>query len=435
MSVVAVIGGGGRESVLLEKYSQSSKVTKLLAIPGNDLMQSLTVKEVATFPNIKTTDKNKILKICLTHKVSLVDVSQDDAVAAGVSDILRKNGIKVIGPSKKAGKIEWSKSFSRRLLERAGVAQPEFYIFKSQNEGIKFINNQKDQPWFVKADGLASGKGAMAAKNNIEAIDKIKSLKQFGKSGEKFLIEKWIKSDGQVAEEFSAFAISDGKSFKILGFAQDHKRANDGDRGENTGGMGASFPPKVIDKNIENQVSDIFKKTFSVLNKQKTPYVGVLFLGGILIGKKVYVIEFNSRWGDPEAQVIVPSILNDFYDLNLAVSTGKLANIILKTKKLSRVSVAVAPFGYPTSKKHIGDEIKGFSKFLNDENAKIYGAGLNIKNKKYFSTGGRTFHVVSEGKNIKDARKKAYSLIGKILKEGNKLHFRSDIGWRDLKRI
>ena len=433
--VVMVIGGGGRESVLVEKYSLSPHVSKIIAISGNDLMQFVSKKPLITFPNIKTTDKNEILKICRLQKVDLIDVSRDDTVAAGVSDLLRKNKFSVLGPSKKAGKIEWSKIYSRKLLKKINIPQPEFKVFDSQKHGIEYLKSQKEQQWFVKADGLAGGKGAMPAKNNNEAISAIKSLRQFGRSGEKFLLEKWIKNNNQIAEEFSAFALSDGKSFKILGYAQDHKRANDGDTGENTGGMGASFPPLLIDKNIEDQVDKIFEKTFAELLKRKTPYVGVLFLGGILIGKKVYVIEFNARWGDPEGQVIVPSIQNDFYELGAAVATGKLNNISLKIFKTPRVCVAVAPHGYPISKKHIGEEIIGVLKFLKNKDTKIYGAGIKFQDKKLVTTGGRALHVVGEGKNIKEAREKAYNVINKIIKEGNKLHYRSDIGWRDIRRL
>lgn len=431
---VAIIGGGGRESVLLEKYSQSGKVAKLIAIPGNDLMQFLTEKPVLTFPKTKTTDVKKILKICYENKVDLVDVVQDDAIAAGVTDILRSNGFSVVGPSKGAGKIEWSKSFSRELLKDIGILQPEFYIFDHQKDGIEFVRSQPNQPWFVKADGLASGKGAMGTRNNSEAIEKIKELYKFGKAGQKFLIEKFLKNEGELAEEFSAFAISDGKDFKILGYAQDHKRANDGDLGENTGGMGASFPPKVIDENIEKQVAEIFKKTFSALEAKGYPYIGVLFLGGILVGKKVFVIEFNARWGDPEAQVIVPSIKNDFFDLSTAVVSRNLGGAKLKIIKDVRVCVAICPKGYPNLKNQNGKEVKGLMKYMNDKEVKIYPAGVRLIEGKIVLTSGRSFHIVASGSNINIARRNAYAFINNILDEGNKLHFRTDIGWRDINR-
>src|SRR3989344_5395143 len=259
-ATILVIDGAGRGAVLVDKYSQSSHVIKILAIPGNDLMLA-NQKPVKIFPQIKTTNIKSIIKIAKDQKVNFVDVAQDDAVASGLVDVLQK-------------------------------------------EGINFIKKQKDAEWFIKASGLAAGKGALYAQNNRRAIEKIHQMKDFGKAGQTYLIEKYL-----VGEEFSSFAIVDGKNFIIVGHAQDHKPVFDNDQGPNTGGMGCSSPPIAITPEVENQIESIFKKTVEGLVKIGRSYRGILYLGGMIVkrsglpaGRQVHVIEFNGRWGDPAAQ-------------------------------------------------------------------------------------------------------------------------------------
>ncbi|PIS14940.1 hypothetical protein COT64_00020, partial [Candidatus Shapirobacteria bacterium CG09_land_8_20_14_0_10_39_12] len=204
---VAVIDGGGRGSVLVDKYCQSTNIDKVIAIPGNDLMKYNPEKQVQTFPQLKTTSTAEILAICRREKVILADVAQDNAVEAGLVNILQKVGIPVIGPTKEAGQIEWDKSWSRKFCQKYGISQPIFKIFNSKNEGIKFLRSQKEGSWFIKASGLAEGKGALPAKSNKEAEGKINELKKrFKEKAETYLIENW-----QTGEEFSTFAFGDGK--------------------------------------------------------------------------------------------------------------------------------------------------------------------------------------------------------------------------------
>lgn len=426
-STVLVIDGGGRGSALVNKYIDSKLVGKVLASPGNDLM--LTQKDVEIFPGIKTTDTQKILNLCIKNKVDVVDVAQDDAVAAGVTDILIKNKLRVFGPTKAAGQIEWDKSWSKNFMKKYKIPTAKFSVFKNQSAGTSFIKKQKDSKWYVKASGLAAGKGAIFAANNQEAINAISQMKNFGKSGETFIIEEYLEG-----EEFSSFAAVNGKSFIILGHAQDHKTVYDRNLGPNTGGMGCSSPPLVITPQIEMQVNDIFKKTVDSLAKLKRPYVGILYLGGIIDSKgKIKVIEFNARWGDPEAEVILPSIKNDYFSLISQMLDGKKPKVIRDQKY--KVVVAAVSRGYPKDyTKIVGKEIKGMDKLIKSK-VKIYGAGVKIQGSKYLVSGGRLFYVLGEGRNVAEARKIAYNALSKVNIGGNNLHYRKDIGYRDEERL
>lgn len=466
-STVLVIDGGGRSAALVDKYLQSPHVKKALAIPGNDLMR-VGQKSVQIFPGVKTTDIENIKKICKKYKVDLVDVAQDDAVAAGVTDDLAKEGINVFGPTKAAGQIEWDKAWSRDFMKKNKIPAPTYKICTSQDEGIKFIKSQKESEWFVKASGLAAGKGALHAKDNKEALAKIREMRNFGKAGETFLIEKCLKG-----EEFSSFSIVDGANFILVGHAQDHKTVYDADLGPNTGGMGCSSPPMAITQKIENQINEIFKKAVDGLAKIGRPYLGILYLGGMIVKEdrparrspersrtgegQVYVIEFNARWGDPEAQVIVPSIKNDLWQIAKMVTSGKIKKIKLKKDNLYRVVVTAASKGYPVDySKVVGKKIFGLEPFLHQPTSsqlsswspplrsrvnsaigsgvKVFGAGVKKSNDKFIAHGGRLFYVMADGKDLIQARAKAYNALSKIKIEGNNLHFRTDIGYRDLER-
>lgn len=435
-ATVLVIDGGGRGSALVSKYLQSPRVSKVLAIPGNDLMLNLAArhhaKQVKIYPNFKTTDIKEIKKITKIQKVDLVDVAQDDAIAAGITDELSEVGIRVFGPTKKAGQIEWDKAWARNFMKKNKIPAPAFKICTSEQEGIKFTKSQKDKEWFIKASGLAAGKGALYAKDNRKAQDQIRRMKNFGDAGETYLIEECLKG-----EEFSSFAIVDGAAFILIGHAQDHKTVYDGDLGPNTGGMGCSSPPMVITKKIENQINSIFKKAIVGLARIGRPYRGILYLGGMIDQSgEVYVIEFNARWGDPEAQVIIPQIKNDLYEIAKRVTDGKIKNIKLKTDNKYRVVITAASKGYPTDySRVVGKQIVGLDKFLKSSDVQVFGAGVKKQNGKYTAHGGRLFYVMAAGKNVVDARKKAYDAISKIKVEGDNLHYRRDIGYRDLERM
>jgi len=427
---VLITDAGGRGAALVDKYGQSKHVGKILVVPGNDLMQINTDKEVITYQNLKTTSVVEILEICKKEKVDLVDVAQDNAVEAGLVDILMLNGIPVIGPTKLAGQVEWDKAWAREFMDKYEIPHPEFFIFKSAETGINFVKSNPHKKWFVKASGLAEGKGAIPAHNVKEVIDAIKQMSKFGKSGETYLLEEWLQG-----EEFSAFALCDGSSFKVAGYAQDHKRVNDGDKGPNTGGMGCVSNPLVVDQGIKYQVSKIFERLVKWMKYEGRLYKGVSYLGGMVVEGEVYVIEFNARWGDPEAQVLVPSIKNDFVEIADAIIFGKLKTLKLDIDKKVRVVVAATAKGYPVDYSSAkGKRVFGIDKVIK-KGVKIYGAGIKKDGQDWVVNGGRVFYVMADGKNVIDAREKVYKAISLIGIEGDNLHYRTDIGWRDIERM
>lgn len=447
-NIVAVIDAGGRGAALVDAYAKSPKVDELIAIPGNDLMQINTKKPVHIYPHLKTTSKEEILKICKEFQVTLIDVAQDNAVEAGVSDLLRENGFKVIGPSRNAGQIEWDKAWSRDFMVKHNLPVPSYKVFNFQEEGINFIKSQHDQSWFIKASGLAEGKGVIPAANNLEAMEAIEEMAKFGQSGQTFLVEQCL-----VGEEFSAFIISDGTSYQYLNSAQDHKRVNDGDQGPNTGGMGCSSPPLIVSEEIRKQIDIIIRSTVDGLKTAGLTYHGVLYLGGMVVNDKVYIIEFNARWGDPEVECILPGIVNDWFEVGMAVAESKLNQIKVIHDSKSRIAVAAASKGYPEDYSKVkGKEIVGLKELISTPGIKVYGAGVkrvlrqssperaeSAPDYAYAANGGRLFYVVAEGKDVIEAQQKAYAALEKVSIPGengeNLLHYRKDIGYRDVSRL
>lgn len=423
---VMIVDGGGRAHALAKTYLKSKNVCQVLCIPGNDLM---TLDGVKIFPQINVTDTKQIISVAKSEKVDLVDVAQDDAIAAGLVDSLQKAKIKVFGPTKRASQIEWDKSFARKFMQTFKLPIPKYKVFTNEKSAIKFLSSQKDSEWYVKASGLAAGKGAIYAKNNKAAVSAIRSMKAFGKSGGTFLLEEKL-----TGEEFSAFAVVSEKKFSMLGYAQDHKTVFNGDKGPNTGGMGCTSTPVAITKGIERQSEEIVKTTIEGLAKLKRPYLGILYLGGIIANGKVKIIEFNARWGEPEAQVILPSIKNDYFSLVSQALEGRTVEI--RNDKLYRVVITAAAKGYPgDSSKVIGKEIKNFAKLLKNKNITVYGTRVNISRNKFTAGGSRLFYVGAEGHNVDQARKVAYNALSKVSIDHGLLHYRKDIGNRDLNRL
>lgn len=425
-NTVIVIDGGGRGAALVHKYSKSSLVSKIIAIPGNDLMQLNSVIPVRIFPHLKTTSIQEILEIARKEKADLVDVAQDNAVEAGVSDALIKKGFTVVGPTKAAGQIEWDKAWARDFMKKYKLPIPAYNSFNSIDKARAYIRKNANKRFFIKAAGLADGKGVIPARNEEEALTAISQMAKFGKAGETFVIEEWL--DG---EEFSMFALSDGKTYQIVGSAQDHKRLNDGDMGPNTGGMGCSTPALVVSQDIYKQGEEIIKKVLAGLKKEKRPYKGVLYLGAMVVKGTVYVIEFNARWGDPEAEVLVPGITNDLFKIGMEIANGNLKTKLVSDKKSRVVVVGALKPGAENKKR----ELRGLSKILKMKDIIFYGTRVTFEKKKYYVSSGRLFHVVASGKNVLDARKKAYHAMKCLSIEGNNLHYRTDIGWRDVKRL
>jgi phosphoribosylamine---glycine ligase len=426
-NTVLVIDAGGRGSALVHKYSQSPKVSRVIAIPGNDLMQINSKVQVKTFPKLKTTSIKEILKIAKTEKADLVDVAQDNAVEAGLSDLLIENGFNVVGPSRLAGQIEWDKAWSRDFMKKYKLPIPEYKIFNSVREAEIFIKKRPEKKWFIKASGLAEGKGVIPGANLEESLKAIKQMSKLGKSGKTFVVEEWLEG-----EEFSMFAVTDGINFTIVGCAQDHKRLYDGDLGPNTGGVGCSAPPLIVSKSIYSQGKKIIRKTLSGLQKEKRSYKGVLYLGAMAFKGKVFVIEFNARWGSPEAEVLMPGVKSDIFDIGMQIADGKLKTRKVKIDGLARVGVTGSLRPGIENKRR---ELFGLEEVLKMKDVIVYGTRISRESSKYYVSSGRLFHLVASGKNVIDARRKAYSAMSTLFVEGNNLHYRTDIGWRDAERL
>lgn len=426
---VLIIGSNGREHTLAEIYAKSKKIKNVFIAPGNGLTD-FTNKKIENV-DIEMTDVDKLLQFVKRKKIDLVDVAQDDIIAAGYVDAFEKEDIPTFGPTQKASQIEWDKDWARSFMQKYKLPIPECHSFSDVKKSTDFINKNKEQLLYVKASGLAGGKGAIRTENKQQAVDAINSMKQFGKAGSVFLIE-----EGLIGEEFSLFAICDGTDYVIAGIAQDHKTAYNKDQGPNTGGMGCVSPTTALTSSMIRIIElTILKPFLKGMEREERIYKGILYLGGIITKNGIKVIEFNARWGDPEAEVILPSIQTDYVDIVKAVLSKKLNKIKIRLDKKIRISIAGCSAGYPDNYSKVkGKEIFGLTDAMKLPGIHIYGAGLKRKNKRFFVDGGRLFHLVAKGKDIIDARKKAYLAMSMIYIEGNNLHFRTDIGWRDVER-
>lgn len=440
LETVVIVGSGGREAALVDAYTKSPHVGKIIAIPGNDAMAlCANGKDVETHQDLKLTSKKEIVHIALDAKAALLDVAQDDALAIGTVDAAQEKGIRTVGPTKLAAKLEWDKADARSFMQHHYIPHPFFRVCTSEEEGIAYIKSQPPQGLVIKANGLAAGKGVIVTDTPEQAIDAIKTMKSFGPAGEKFLIEQRL-----VGEEASRFDISDGKTSLLIGAAQDHKREGDGDTGENTGGMGCSTPPLILTSAIMQRVQkEIIDRTLRAMTQEFRPYKGILYTGLMIDAQDdLKVIEYNARLGDPEAQVILPGMNNDYFELMLAVVEERLADIQLEMKNKARVVVAGTSKGYPRSSEVAavkGKEIFGLEEAMKVEEVTFYGAGIKIQDGRYFANGGRLFYLVGEGKDVHEARTKAYAAMAHVHIPGTGgeelLHYRKDIGYRDQNRL
>lgn len=428
---ILVIGQNGREHALAVSYAKSEKVTKVIMTPGNGLTDFKNPK-IKNYPDVRMMDFEKIVEVVKKEKIDLVDVGQDDIIAAGYVDKFEALGIKAFGPTQKASQLEWDKKWARDFMVKYRLPIPKFASFTNKEKAIEYINSQPEQLLFIKAAGLAFGKGVIRAESRGEAIKAVEEMNKFGKSGETFLIEKAL-----IGEEFSLFAICDGENFVITKTAQDHKRIYDGDLGPNTGGIGSVAPTEAItDSMIQIIESKIIKPTLAGMKKEGRLYKGILYLGGMLTKDGIKIIEFNCRWGDPEAEVILPSIKTDYLELVEAVIAGQLKKTKIIFDGKVRISVAGCSKGYPGDYSSVkGKEIFGITDVMKVPGVYIFGSGIQRKGNKFYANGGRVFYVVGGGENIADARDKVYSALKLISIEGNNLHYRTDIGWRDMARL
>ena len=423
---VLVLGGGGREHIICYSLSKSPKLEKLFCIPGNG-----GISEIAeTIENISMTDFDNIIKFCKENKIDLVIPGPEEPLVKGLKDYLNKEGIKVFGPDTIGALLEGSKSFAKEIMSKAGIPTAKFEVFDEPSKAKAYIE-KKGAPIVVKADGLCAGKGVFVCETKeeaIKAIEKIMEEKIFGEAGNKVVIEEKL-----VGEEASYIVITDGYNFKALPTSQDHKRLLDNDEGPNTGGMGAYSPTPLIDKELKEKIEEkIIKPTLKILEKEGHPYVGFLYAGLMIVNKEPYVLEFNCRLGDPEAQAILPRVENDFLEIIEMALEKNLNKIDLKEKSESAVCVVMASKGYP-GKYEKGKKIEGLEKASQIPGVLIFHAGTKKINNEFYTNGGRVLGVTALDKNIPLAIEKAYKAVSMIYFEG--AHYRKDIGKKAFKYL
>lgn len=422
-------GSGGRESALAAAISRDPNVTGIVAIPGNDLMH-LNLREGVTLERVPiplaAENARKMAEAFREKCVAIVEVCQDDMVAGGTVNELLAIGIPVVGPTKEAGRIESDKIWARERKAEWGVSQPEFHAFHDVQSGIAFIHQHPDRQWVIKTAGLALGKGVEVTSNVEEAIAAIQKLQKYGPS---YLIEERL-----FGEEFSFFVVCDGVNYKLIDGAQDHKRLLDGDKGPNTGGMGAVSKALILTPQILAQIDDNVGKILRGLRDIGCRYKGVMYFGGIVCNGKVYDLEDNARWGDPEAEVILPGLKTNHLSMSWAVLEGKIDKLDIMTDTKVRVAVALAARGYPDQPEK-GKEIFGIDDARKRPGVIVYPAGVKRENGHDFTNGGRVLYVVGEGGNVIEARKVAYEAMNCITVEDGAGQFRKDIGQRDVDRL
>ncbi len=415
---VLVVGGGGREHALVWKIAESSLVDKIYCAPGNG-----GISAIAECIPIKAVDIDGIVKFSVDNKIDMVVVAPEGPLAAGMVDALENAGIKAFGPKKNAAVIEGSKAFSKELMKKYGIPTAKYEVFDNSEHAVEYLRHQ-DYPVVVKADGLALGKGVIIAygfDQAQEAVNSIMSDRVFGEAGRKIIIEEFLEGD-----EVSILAFTDGKTIKPMVSSQDHKRAFDGDKGLNTGGMGAFSPSKLYTPGLEEFCMEkVFKPTVDAMNSEKRTFKGVIYFGLIITKDGVKVIEYNSRFGDPEAQVILPRLENDIVEIFNAVIDEKLDAIDIKWKDDACVCVVMASGGYP-QQYETGYEIAGLDKTDYDADVVVFHAGTKRVNGMYYTNGGRVLGVTALGETMDAAVKRVYEEVEKI--NFKDMHFRKDIG-------
>ncbi len=416
--VVGVIGSGGREHAICHSLDKSKKVKKLYCFPGN-----AGTSNIAENIDIDSNNFKKIKDFILEKNIELVVVGPEKPLVDGITDYLEKFGIKVFGPNKIASQLEGSKIFTKNICKKYKIPTADFGIFKNEIDAKKFLNKSKF-PLVIKADNLAAGKGVYICENKKNAIQAVKEIfdGKFGKA-KSVLMEEFLKG-----EEMSFFIISDGFTYQSFGTAQDHKRVLEGDKGKNTGGMGAYSPSRLINNELEKKIlNKIINPTLKALKELNTNYIGFLYAGLMIKNNEPYLIEYNVRMGDPECQTLLPKLDTDFFEILNAVCENKLNKIKIKWTDKKSLCVVLCSKGYPdTYTKNV--QIKNINKLKLKSNEYLFHASTSKKNNNIFATGGRVLNFVSVSNDYDEARKSIHNYIESL----NWLDgfFRKDIGFR-----
>ena len=414
---VLVIGGGGREHAICVALAKSPKTGKLYCIPGN-----AGISQVAEcVPSIGVMEFDKIADFVAAHKdITMTVVAPDDPLAAGLVDYLEERGFRAFGPRANAAIIEGSKAFSKHLMTKYGIPTADYREFTDYEEAVEYVKTA-EYPLVVKADGLALGKGVIICQTVQEGEDAVREMmvdKKFKDAGSKIIVEEFL-----TGKEVSVLCFTDGQTIVPMVSSQDHKRAHDNDEGLNTGGMGTFSPSKVYTSQLADDVyRDIILPTMNAMNCEGRPFKGVLYFGLMITKKGAKVLEYNARFGDPETQVVLPRLKTDLYEIFDAIIDTRLSDIDIEWTDDACVCVILASGGYPESYKKgvpitIGKLPKGIV---------LYHAGTAFKDGRLVTSGGRVIGVTAKGKDIEEARKKAYDAIKDIHFDG--MFYRRDIG-------
>lgn len=415
---ILLVGGGGREHALAWKISQSDKVDKLYCAPGN-----AGIAELAECVDIGVMEFDKLVNFAKEKQIDLTVVAPDDPLAAGAVDAFEQAGLRAFGPRKNAAILEGSKAFSKDLMKKYNIPTAAYETFDSAEDALAYLETA-EFPIVLKADGLALGKGVLICNTKDEAKDGVKTLmldKQFGSAGNRIVVEEFM-----TGREVSVLSFVDGKTIKIMTSAQDHKRAKDGDKGLNTGGMGTFSPSPFYTEKVDAFCREnIYQKTVDAMREEGREFKGVIFFGLMLTDKGPKVLEYNARFGDPETQVVLPRMKNDIVDIFEACIDGRLDEIELEFEDNAAVCVVLASDGYPEHYEK-GYEIKGLENFKSKDGYYVFHAGSRFEDGKIVTNGGRVLGVTAKGDTLKEARANAYEAT-KWIDFANK-YMRNDIG-------
>lgn len=419
---VLVVGGGGREHALIRKIKESPKVTEIACCPGNG-----GISYDATCYPVSATDIDGVVNLAKEIKADLVVVAPDDPLVMGMVDALNEAGFATFGPKANAAIIEGSKVFSKNLMLKYGIPTAEYKVFSDPQDVIAYVREKNEFPTVIKADGLALGKGVIIPETLEEAeagIREIMEDKIFGESGNNVVIEEFL-----TGPEVSVLAFTDGKCVKPMVSSMDHKRALDGDKGLNTGGMGTVSPnPYYTDEVAKECMEKIFIPTINAMNAEGRTFKGCLYFGLMITPKGPKVIEYNCRFGDPETQVVLPRLKTDIIDIFEAINNETLSDLDIEWADEACACVIIASGGYPKSYPK-GLEITGLENGQCD-GVTVYHAGTALKDGKLVTSGGRVLGVTALGSDLKEALDKSYAAVEKI--DFEKKHYRKDIGHRAL---
>lgn len=418
---ILMLGSGGREHALIRKLKESTRVKEVICAPGNGGISC----DAQCFP-VSVMDKQGVIDLARREEVDLVFVAPDDPLAAGMVDALNAAGIRAFGPNAAAARIEGSKVFSKNLMKKYGIPTASYAVFDDPSEALVYIVSENRYPTVIKADGLALGKGVIIAGNEQEArnaVEDIMENKVFGESGNRIVVEEFL-----TGPEVSVLAFTDGKTVVPMVSSMDHKRAHDGDKGLNTGGMGTISPnPHYSQALADECMKTIFEPTVRAMAAEGCPFKGCLYFGLMMTADGPKVIEYNARFGDPEAQVVLPRLKTPLVDIVEAVIDERLSDIDIDWDKGACACVIIASGGYP-EKYRKGFEITGLDDGGQADGVTVYHSGTLKKDGKFFTNGGRVLGVTASGSSLDEALEKAYGAVETISFEG--AFHRSDIGRR-----